>query len=73
VPLPYGLRPYGVDRPPLSWLWVSDPIILWYYVCIQDYLCTLFFRKMPAWFLGLVLNSQIYVRIFIALKISICK
>jgi hypothetical protein len=21
VPLPYGLRPYGVDRPPLSWLW----------------------------------------------------
>ena len=20
VPLPYGLRPYGVDRPPLSWL-----------------------------------------------------
>ena len=22
VPLPYGLRPYGVDRPPLSWLWL---------------------------------------------------
>ena len=21
VPLPYGLRPYGVERPPLSWLW----------------------------------------------------
>jgi hypothetical protein len=20
VPLPYGLSPYGVDRPPLSWL-----------------------------------------------------
>jgi hypothetical protein len=23
VPLPYGLRPYGVDRPPLSWLWLG--------------------------------------------------
>jgi hypothetical protein len=23
VPWPYGLRPYGVDRPPLSWLRVG--------------------------------------------------
>jgi hypothetical protein len=24
VPLPYGLRSYGVERPPLSWLWFKE-------------------------------------------------